>query len=783
MSQFAQHQADAASMLGEFHEATRNFNEEMMDLVRGRTQAGRNQGHAMVKHIMHSKWDPSEIIEESTHPASDSHSKLRNQKYEQTILNSLLFETINHREEAIPAAHMKTCDWIFQEPYRLVNQEQSWHSFPKWLRGPSKDIYWITGKPGAGKSTLVKYVLADQRFNSALLEWSEQRPLVVAGYFSWNAGTGLQKSHAGLLRTLLHQCLQLRRDLVPRVFPRRWAALSIFDGDVELPEWEYAETLAAFKSLVFEHGKPCSFVFVIDGLDEFEEDHQQLIELLQLINREDYIKICASSRPLNSFRDAFSQSPKLQLEHLTKKDIDFYVRDRFNKSQGFRELNVLHSDAAGKLLAEIVEKSKGVFLWVSVVVRLLLENLGNGDKLADLRKTLADLPDDLRYLYDHIWASIDLKYHCEASRYLQMINSAEELEMTVYSLCFYFADDDVPIDMDISKVSDSFLANALLTVQRRLGSRTRGLLELHKTKEKYRGSVDYSARVDYLHRTAKEWVMSRRDQLRATDPEFDPFLSLLKGEANRMAADDYLMLDYDKMSTFWIQVRLLLRCALRVEDIPRNQDSIVQILEKIDRQNSALSKTKDGYGAYWMFPADFLPDGFYRLGPDSLPHWCNSPAISSRSRFDPRLDIDFLCSMAQLPLPAYVRAKAHENPDIVSIDVLRHVAFGHIPLKEMTVLGKFEITAGFQPQNEAVRLELVEILISHDHDGKLSRRLVEDCGSFAGKHKAYIEKLTARLNISSSADDKVVTSAAQIVTTPPSRLRRVMRKLMFQGYT
>lgn len=209
MSQFAQRQADAVSMVDEFHKATRRFNEEMIDLVRGRTQAGRNQGHTMVKYIMHSKWDPSEIVEESTRPAKSTASKIRNQKYTQTIVNSLLFETINHREDAIPEAYMRTSDWIFLEPYRLLDDNKLWHSFPQWLHGPSDDIYWITGKPGAGKSTLVKYILADSRLKPALMKWSQQRPLFVAGYFSWNAGTGLQKSHAGLIRTLLHQCLQL----------------------------------------------------------------------------------------------------------------------------------------------------------------------------------------------------------------------------------------------------------------------------------------------------------------------------------------------------------------------------------------------------------------------------------------------------------------------------------------------------------------------------------------------------------------------------------------------
>lgn len=182
---------------------------------------------------------------------------------------------------------------------------------------------------------------------------------------------------ASCIRTLLHQCLQLQPELVPFIFPRRWAALHIFAGDVTLPTWDYPEILAAFKRLIFEHAKSSNIALIIDGLDEFEENHQQLVELLQEINQEDHVKICASSRPLNEFRDAFAQNPKLQLEHLTKRDIDSYVRDDFNRSAGFRELKGIHPGDANGLLVDIVEKSKGVFLWVSVVVQMLLQPAGH----------------------------------------------------------------------------------------------------------------------------------------------------------------------------------------------------------------------------------------------------------------------------------------------------------------------------------------------------------------------------------------------------------------------
>lgn len=761
MYQFAQTQADAAKNIKEIHEASLKFNEEMLDLVCGRTQAGRKQGHAMAYYMMRSKWDPREIIEDST--CQENHL---NQRHTEMIVNSLLFPTVNQRERAIPEAYRRTYDWIFHEPHRILNDSELWHSFPQWLEGPSREIYWITGKPGAGKSTLVKYILADPRLKPALMKWSQQRPLIMAGYFSWNAGTGLQKSHEGLLRTILYQCLQLQPDLVPRVFPRRWAALWLFPSTV-LPDWDHTEILDAFKSLVFEHGKSYSFAFIIDGLDEFEDDHQQLIELLQLVNRQENVKICASSRPWNSFRDAFTQSPKLQLEHLTKNDIDIYVRDHFEESQGFRELSAMRPSEAGELVSEVVKKSKGVFLWVSVVVKMLLDNLSEGDKVTDLQRTLLSLPDDIRQLFDHMLASIDPKYHSESSRLFQMMIAAEECDMIVYCLSLYFADDDVPVNIEIENVSGGFLTDALSVVQRRLSSRTKGILEVHRSPQ---GLFDHFTRVEYLHRTAKEWVTSRSIETRAMDSEFDPFLFLLKGEVIRIRAGKHALRSatdaYLSSPNFWSQINVVLRCALMVEDIPRNHDIIVQLLENVDRHVSAIWKMKDQDGTYLLTSRRMAIEANYFQDPvpDPRSHWCNSSELNGTTEFRPSLEIDFLRGMAQVPVPAYIAAKAHKSPEIVTIEVLRDIAFAHIPWSGRTyvldgrdiVLRLIFLHPNVQQQNNTIRLNLLDKLLSYDHTGAIWERLFNDCLSLSSpsagrldivpsEFKVYIETLKGKL--------------------------------------
>jgi hypothetical protein len=47
------------------------------------------------------------------------------------------------------------------------------------------------------------------------------------------------------------------------------------------------------------------------------------------------------------------------------------------------------------LVEDVVDKSSDVFLWVSVAVRLLLENMRNEDTVIGVKKGFGSLPTDL----------------------------------------------------------------------------------------------------------------------------------------------------------------------------------------------------------------------------------------------------------------------------------------------------------------------------------------------------------------------------------------------------
>ena len=125
---------------------------------------------------------------------------------ERLILQSLCYKSMAIRHDKIVDAHAKTFEWIYHE-YHLSEGSQHGTGFVEWL-AHSTGIFWITGKAGSRKSTLLKY-LSDLKKTRMLLEsWSGQQELMVASFYFWYAGTEFQKSQEGLLKSLLYEILR-----------------------------------------------------------------------------------------------------------------------------------------------------------------------------------------------------------------------------------------------------------------------------------------------------------------------------------------------------------------------------------------------------------------------------------------------------------------------------------------------------------------------------------------------------------------------------------------------
>ena len=146
-------------------------------------------------------------------------------RYEE-IVNSLFYPDISSRQEQVDSQFdgiKNSYDWIFDKPetHRLGSNDEGysqqrkcrWDDFALWLKS-GHGVYWINGKAGSGKSTLMNHICHHSCRLELLEEWCSDRPLLTPTFFFWNAGTRLQKNIDGLLRSLVYQMLKGCRELV-----------------------------------------------------------------------------------------------------------------------------------------------------------------------------------------------------------------------------------------------------------------------------------------------------------------------------------------------------------------------------------------------------------------------------------------------------------------------------------------------------------------------------------------------------------------------------------------
>lgn len=353
-------------------------------------------------------------------------------KKEQAIISSLYFDNMSHRRSTILDPHAETFNWIY---------DQRLH-FGDWLKA-DEGMYWITGDAGSGKSTLMKFLSEDKMLDAQLAKWAGSKTLVKASFYFWFSGSTLQRSQEGLLRSLLFEIFRQCPSVIRCACQERW------DQDIARP-WHRQELMETVKRLDLQTPNTKFCVF-IDGLDEYHEQGgsgrhddagsaahvSEIIEVMNVLSKLANVKICLSSRPWHAFEEAYGacEARKLYVNEENRGDIQLYVRDKFEKSEAFlRAQNGQDSANFTRLVNEIVDESRGVFLWVSLVVESLLRGLSNKDRIGELRQRLAETPKTLNGMFERMLASMEERYHEQAAQILQVALYADEpLGLFTYS--------------------------------------------------------------------------------------------------------------------------------------------------------------------------------------------------------------------------------------------------------------------------------------------------------------------------------------------------------------
>ena len=347
------------------------------------------------------------------------------------IVRSLGFDGVSEREEGIKDAHPQTFEWLYDE---VSNTGLGASNILHWLRQGS-GTFWVSGKAGSGKSTLMKFFHQDKRTEEALTFWAGESQVVTSSFFFWNAGNRMQKSQQGLLQTLLYHILRHAPDLMPTICSSRWARPHA------LSHWTFQELTQTFHRLQQEQTQSTHFCFFIDGVDEYEGEHLDIIDIIHHLIKSTHIKICFSSRPWNVFERAYGENDgrKIRLQDLTRSDIERFAGDKLTEGQHSFKMHV-QEQAYRNLVKEIVDKSDGVFLWVYLVVRSLRRGMTNLDTPLELQTRLRELPTELEAFFRHILNSTENVYHRHAAR-LYRICLVARTQMSALDLA-WFAEED-----------------------------------------------------------------------------------------------------------------------------------------------------------------------------------------------------------------------------------------------------------------------------------------------------------------------------------------------------
>lgn len=671
-------------------QTTKNFGDSLVALVDGKSKQQTSELDSMVSYVLSERWTPSDHLERNQHEV-DAH---RDDANIDAIYQSIFFTTMGHREGGIPARYATTFEWVFRKPRQSEGGEPMWSDLCRWLEGDSKEIYWVTGKPGSGKSTLIKFVANDPRFEEHLRVWAGDAELVTARFFSWNAGMDpLQRTHEGLYRTLLLEVLRKKPQLIPDVFPGRWFLLQSFGRNATLPPMSERDLAAGFRSLLHLTGRRFKVALLVDGLDEFTDDHRKLVAVLREANDRDQVKICASSRPWNVFKDAYAQNPTLQLEHLTLDDMKLFVQSKLEISPGYREFTCTQPNEATQIITDLVEKARGVFLWITVISGLLETSFQEGARTKDLRDIIDKLPDEVSDLFQYIWGRTSPRFRSDASRYFQIMRLCQSYEMVLYSFALWFGEEEIRIDLPDSDMTETYLTSAQRSVERVLMSRTGGLLELFPD-ESDRGN-GWKVRVDYMHRTASDWVQQNWETIQsAADSTFDPAFSLVKGEVLRTVLNSKDIQDPG--------LSLIVRASQEVRYSPESQQTFIGLFDRLDKRMQSSAATSQPCEDHW---SQTVIQSAYRSG---LP----TALYDMKTSFGPCRDLIGLA--ARRPILVYLRYVLDTDPGQFSMtsrgcDIIEELVIGELWFPSINGTQRLEaveylLARGIRPQNSSALL-------------------------------------------------------------------------------
>ncbi|EJT68848.1 hypothetical protein, variant [Gaeumannomyces tritici R3-111a-1] len=326
----------------------------------------------------------SHNVNDSHNAATNSHNTITNGdgavavggNPSQDCLKSLAFPQMHNRSHDIDRAVTGTCEWLLRhEEYR------------RWA-ACDRGLLWIKGKPGSGKSTLLKYALDNGTVSSA------GKSTLVLSFFFHGRGDELQRTPLGLSRSLLHQVLRQAPDALSDLVDTFEKNRKDIGQPGEKWQWHQEQLQRFFELSLPNVLKTRSVWLFVDALDECgEQNAVDLVKWFEALLRSPpslglQFRVCFTCRhyPILALDCAF----EICLEHQNREDISTYVRN---------QLSTFSKRTSSTIPALITNRAQGVFMWVRLVVKQILDLDRQGEELRAIEAAIQSIPPDLDELY------------------------------------------------------------------------------------------------------------------------------------------------------------------------------------------------------------------------------------------------------------------------------------------------------------------------------------------------------------------------------------------------
>lgn len=549
----------------------------------------------------------------------------KSRRHTSQILQRLNFVEIRRRWDRIPDTEKNTNTWIF---------DRAKSSFLDWLEA-GRGIFWITGKAGSGKSTLMKFLSDHRKTEKALKKWADPKKLHATSYYFWNQGFELQKSQKGLLRTLLFQILKNNPNSVLTVCSK-------------LPEedWKVEELKTMLRKVVKLDGAPAKFCFFIDGLDEYHGDEEDLVDILSFFSDTLDVKLCVSSRPRLVLDEAFAaRRENLIISDFTIDDMKTFVRRRLEVNHKFRKLQA-SGPACEEIMTQIAEAAKGVWLWVYLITHDLVRAVNRNEGIPMLFRILDQFPKELEDYFRFIIDSVKPPFREEMAQiFLITIDEVQPLPLFAFSLLerersnanYAIAAPIQPLDSGRIKEDEKIMKD-------RLQNRCKDLLVVEEGAH----PVFLSHPVDFLHRTVRDFLRDcYYNQLkRELTSNFDPLVSL----CNMMLflVKGLPAIDIQQSSSITRLLQIVDELLYYANEVEKRQPSLEaalhleRVLDELDRTNSR--HTRFSMWNHWT-------------------HIRDSPGARGYDEYREGGKCNFLALAVQARLTKYVNAKLADDSD------------------------------------------------------------------------------------------------------------------------